>query len=68
MAAIDEEVEAILGHGALEHVGYHTLKAEHAVAHVDGILEQVDRRVTWDGEHRHPLSHTRIQGRGLSAY
>ncbi len=40
VAAVDEEIEAIPGHGALEHVGYHALQAEHAVTHVDGVFVQ----------------------------
>ena len=41
MAFVDEKVESAPGHGSLHELRDDSLKAEHAVAHGDGIFEQV---------------------------
>ena len=46
MAFVDEKVERSPWHGLLHELSNGPLKAEHAVAHVDGFLEQVG-----DGAH-----------------
>ena len=65
---VDEKVESTTGHGLLHELSNDSLKAEHAVAHVDGFLEQVSDGVLRQCKHRPLFSHACLQWFWLSAY
>ena len=58
---VDEKVESTPRHGLLYELSNHSLKAEHAVAHVDGFFEQVGDGVLRQCKHRLLFSHACLQ-------
>ena len=65
---VDEKVESTPGHGLLHELSNDPLKAEHAIAHVDGFFEQVSNGVLRQCKHRPLFSHACLQWFWLSAY
>ena len=65
---VDEKAESTPGHGLLHELRDDPLKAEHAVAHIDGFFEQVGDGVLRQCKHRPLFSHACLQWFWLSAY